>query len=632
MLHFIRERAQGWVAWFIVGLITIPFALWGVNSYLNGPSEVVVAKVNGEAISQSEYQTALQQYRDRMRSVLEENYDPALFESPTVKQQVLDRLIVQKLLFMVGLDSGLRVTDAALRQIIVNTPAFQKDGKFNREQYELLLRRAGLTPARYEAQLKRDTIIGQLTQPVQRAAFTTPFEINQVIRLEKQMREIAYGVIDATAYRNQVSVSDNDVQDYYKTHAAEFMAPERVSVDYIKLSVADLAKNVKVDEQALHDFYANNQDMFVGPPQRRASHILIEGDEKTALKKISEIKQKLAAGEDFAKLAKAYSHDAGSAANGGDLGYFQRGVMDSAFDKAVFAIKEVGQVVGPIKTEFGYHLIKLTGIKPGAGQSFSEARSEVEQRYRLQKAEDEFYDKADKLADLSYENPDSLDVAAQELGLSIQTTEAFPRTGGTTDLTKNKKFLDAAFSEDVLANDLNSAVVELDKSDLVVLHKHTHIPAKQLPLDAVAPAIKEQLKFKKAVELAKKEGEKRLAKLKAGEPGDVIFGKDKWQDKQLYSRHSKGVSQQILQHAFAMPRPKAHDVFEGFTAANGNYIVLQLSAVLDGGRADNPNKATKDEIEAIQNHLERNNGETELQALIDTIKQQADIEIFQQNL
>jgi peptidyl-prolyl cis-trans isomerase D len=628
MLQFIRDQAQGWVAWFIVGLISIPFALWGVNSYLTGPSDIVVATVNGEPIKQTEYQRAFQQYRDRMRETMGERFDPALFEGLAVKQSVLDGLIDQKLLLTASNKLGQRISDSDINKLIQSTPAFQRDGSFDPERYRMMLARVGLTPAGYEAQLRVDLLAQQLTNNIQQSTLVTQHGIDNILRLEKQTRDIAYGVVSAQSQLEQVEVTEQEIHEYYDVNKANYMAPERVTVDYIELSVDELAKTVEIDETVLQQFYVDNQDQFVGPEQRRASHILIEGDEKEALELLATINQRIENGEDFAALAMEFSGDTGSASKGGDLGLFQRDVMDPAFEEAVFSMTTVGDVSEPVKTEFGFHLIKLTGIEASEGQSYSDAREEIERLYRNQQAEELFYEQAELLADLSYENPDNLDVTAEELSLTIKTTDAFTRSGGT-GIAGDKKVIDIAFSEDVLNNDLNSTVIELTKSHLLVLHKNNYLAASQLPFDSISPAIKEQIRFERARDMARDKGKAIMAQLKSGDLVETLFDDKGWHDAQPYSRTSSEVSNQVLQQAFSVAKPSIDNAqFTGFTASNGNYIVVKVTAVHDG----NPAEVSQEDRDGLQSYLARSNGASELQAFIDSLKADADIEISVENL
>lgn len=628
MLHFIRERAHGWVAWFVVGLISIPFALWGVNSYLTGPSDVIVAKVNGESIPQNEYKKALQQYRERMRNMMGKEFDPAIFDGVVIKQNVLAGLIEQKLLITEGHDLGQRISDQTLFHIIKSTAAFQKDGQFDGEMYEVALARVGLKPAQYEAQLRVDVLTQELTENTQRSAIVSTHDLNTVLRLESQAREIAYGVVAAQDQMAQVVVTDEAVRSYYDEHLANYMAPEQMVVNYVELSVDELSKTIPVDEESLKTFYEKNEAQFVGPEQRQASHILIEGDDAKAKATIESIKQRLDQGEDFATLATELSQDTGSAAEGGDLGLFQRGVMDPAFEEAAFVMTKIGEVSEPVKTEFGYHLIKLTAIQPSEGKSFKQAHDQVEAMYRRQKAEDLFFDLSERFANSSFENPDSLDVVADELSLTIKTSAPFMRDGNQTGIAENEKVTSAAFSEDVLVNNLNSAVIELDNSHLMVLHKNKHIAASQLPYESVAPIITEQLRHADARDKAQKMGEEIVIKLKSGTSADSLFSGNKWHPSQSYTRMSTEASPEVLEHAFAVARPNSESSFTGFTASNGNYIVVNVISAKDGVAAD----ASQEERDGLKSHLDRIYGTSELQALIDSLKEKADIKLYPENL
>ncbi|OUR63524.1 parvulin peptidyl-prolyl isomerase [Methylophaga sp. 42_25_T18] len=626
MLHFIRERAQGWLAWFIVGLISIPFALWGINSYLGGPPEVAVASINDESISQAEFQQAMQQYREQMRSRMGEDFDPDLFDGIEIKRSVLNGLIEQKLLLSSSFSLGQTISDAALSNVIQSTPAFQKDGRFDSEYYGLVLARVGLSPARYEADLRSDLLTQELISNIRQTSALTTSNLDNVLQLEKQSRDIAYGVIFALEQLGTVDVADENVKEYFEKHQDSYLAPERVVVDYIELSIDQLKSSVDIDEDALKQFYADNEDRLVGPKQRRVSHILIEGEDQAALTTITAAKQRLDAGEDFAGVAEELSQDSGSAQQGGDLEFIQRGQMDSVFEDAAFALQNVGDVTDPVKTEFGYHLIKLTDIQIEE-QTFADVREEVESLYRYQQAEDLFYDKAEQLADLSYENPENLDVSAEELDLEIKTTVEFTRDGGA-DILSNKKVVNVAFSEDVLVNDLNSAVIELSKSHLVVIHKNKHIAATHLPYESVAPAIKESLRFEQASVKAREQGEAIMAQLKSGATAESVFSESNWHTSQTYRRTEEEVSAQVLERAFSMAKPTSESQYSGFTATNGNYIVIKL----EGVHAGNPSAVSVEERDGLKTQLARITGESELQAFIDSLRAEASIEVFIQNL
>jgi peptidyl-prolyl cis-trans isomerase D len=280
----------------------------------------------------------------------------------------------------------------------------------------------------------------------------------------------------------------------------------------------------------------------------------------------------------------------------------------------------------PVKTEFGYHLIKLTGIKTPEGKSFADSKADVERLYRKQQAEELFYEQAEQLADLSYEDPDSLDVVAEALSLEIKTSQEFIREGNTTGIAKDQKVANVIFSEDDLINDLNSAVIELSKSHLIVVHKNKHILASQLAFESVAPAITEQLRFEHARDQAVEQGESILSKLKSGEDALSLFAENEWHARQTVQRVSDDVSEQVLSRAFAMAKPASEAQYMGFTASNGNYVILKLLAVTEGDYAN----ASDEERNGVYSHLSRTYADSELQSFINSIRNDADIEVFEQ--
>lgn len=626
MLHFIRDKAKGWVAWLIVGLISIPFALWGVNSYMTGPSDAVVAKVNGHEITQAQLQQAVQQYRDQMRNTMGDQFDPQMFEGDAIRVIILEDLIEQRLLFDTAGELGQRVPDQQVAQFIRSTPAFQIDDRFDQQQYAMVLARAGFTPTGYESQLRSDLLNAQLTQHIERSAVASEKEVMRLMQLENQQREIGYGVIAVNDFINEVDITEEHAREFYDANIAAYTVPEQVSIEYLRLSVDEMADNIDVSEADLVQFYADNRQQFLGAEQRRASHILIEGDDQAAVAKAEEIAEKLQAGEDFAALAAEYSDDTGSANEGGDLGYIQLDVMEPAFENVLFSL-EVGHFSEPVKTDFGYHLILVTDIQEAEGQSFEQARDEVETQYREQTALTRFYDLADQLANLTFENPENLDVAAEALGLEIQTTSLFTRDGTSQGLTSDNRVVEAAFQDDVLNQELNSPLVELSENDFVVLRKNSYKAAEPVGFAAVKEAIMQQLRFQQASDLAVIAGESRLSQLNAGDAPETVFSESQWQAPARYARGSEEVSEQVLRHAFTMPRTESVS-FSGFTAENGNYIVVGLYGIEDGEIAD----IEADMWDGLRAELVRLNANTELNAFIASLRANAKIRIMDERL
>ncbi|HCD06511.1 MAG TPA: parvulin peptidyl-prolyl isomerase, partial [Methylophaga sp.] len=550
MLHFIRDRAQGWIAWFIVGLISIPFALWGVNSYVTGPSDAVVAKVNGEEITRSELLQAVQRYREQMRQMMGDEFNPDMFDGAEIRYAVIDDLIEQRLIRSASDKLGQRISDRQIAQFIQQTPAFQRDGSFDTEQYQMVLARAGFSPASYEASLRNDLLGQQLVQNIEGSTVVSQVEVERLLKLENQQREIAYGVIKLEDFLSEVEVDESDVRDFYNANQSSYTTPEQISVDYLELSLDTVSSQIDVNDEQLQQYFIDNKTQFVGPEQRRASHILIEDNEQ-AEQILAEIQTKFEEGQSFEELAEAYSVDVGSASSGGDLGTIQRDVMEATFEEAVFALENVGDISEPIKTEFGYHIIKLTDIDKSSNVDFADVKNEVALQYRRQQAERQFYDKAEELANLTYENPETLDVAAEALALEINTSGSFTRSGGS-GIAENQAVIKAAFSDDVLNEDLNSQVIELSDTRLVVIRKNSYVDATLLPFDSVSPAITEQIRYQRASDLAYIQGEARLQELKSGAPANEVFV-DNWQPAAFYSRDSQNISAQRLNQAFTLP-------------------------------------------------------------------------------
>jgi peptidyl-prolyl cis-trans isomerase D len=623
MLHFIRERAQGWVAWFIVGLITIPFALWGVNSYITGDSDVVVASVNGKPIKQVEFQRALQQFRDNMRQRMGDNFDPSLFDNAETKQTILDGLIQQRLLYAANQSLGQRVDDSEISRAVQQTAAFQVDGQFSIERYKQLLSRAGFSPSSYEAQLRMDLLGRELTNNIQSTAIVTDYDIDRLLGIEKQKRELAYGVVKAAPLSATIDISDADAKAVYDERQALYTTPEQISVDYIMLSVADLASKLIVDNTTLTQFYTDNQGQFMSAEQRRASHILIEGDAETALKVLAAAEYRLAQGEAFDVVAKELSQDTGSASGGGDLGFMQAGVMgDVAFDEALFGLDNLDDVSQIVKTDYGHHLIQVTEIKAPEGKAFEDVKADVETSYRRQEAEQLFFEQAELLAELSYENPDSLDLAAEELDLAIQSSGMFTRDGGE-GIAESNKLVNVSFSDDVLVEGLNSVVIELSDTELVVVHKKSHERESQLPFDVVANTIKDQLKLERAEQKASDMGQDLLTKLEAGETASALFAVGQWHEMAVVDRSLATVNREVLDKAYAMKKPDGQLVYQGFGLINGDYAIVALKSVIEGDIAS----ASEQHRASLSAYLARNNGDSELKAFLASLEADADIEI-----
>ncbi|MEJ2692917.1 MAG: SurA N-terminal domain-containing protein [Candidatus Thiodiazotropha sp.] len=627
MLQNIRDKAQGWIAYGIVILISVPFALWGIQEYLGIGSEPVAAAVNGNEISERALDAQFQTFRQRMRERLGSAYRPELFDDNRMRQQVLERMVGEELIEQVSYDMGLRVNDAQVHTILLGMEEFQIDGRFDQQTFERLVRLQGLTPAGFMERVRKAILTQQLAQAVGSSTFITDYEAAEAQRLMKQQREFSYFVVPAADYLTETPVSDDQVNAYYTEHMAEFVVSERVKLSYLHLDAKIAGDTVEVTDELLRGYYDGNLDLYGVPEQRKASHILIQvaqdADDAAvaeAKAKVDALQQRLAKGEDFAELARANSQDPGSAANGGDLGYFGRGMMDPAFETATFALKP-DQISEPVRSNFGFHLIKLVDIKAGHTKPFEEAKQEVERAYRKAEGERLYFEMAERLADLSYEDPSSLEPAADALGLTIQHSDWVTREQGEGVLA-SPKALAAAFSEDVLVERNNSELVELDTESSLVLRVEEHEESSNQPLEEVRERIVERLRRQNAEAQALAEAEKRMQEIQGGTSLQQAAGDFAVLGPLSVERTDRSVPAELLGAIFSSAKPaQGEATVDRVRLANGDLAVYALDAVKEGS-------ADEGAEDMMRQRLSRDLGRSLYDELVADLKSHADIEIL----
>jgi peptidyl-prolyl cis-trans isomerase D len=581
MLSTIREKTQGIIATFILLLIVIPFALWGINSYFESGSKLDVATVNGTDITQLSYRRVLDQLRGRVA--------PATFDSREFKQKIVDGLIDQTLLVQDAQAQGYRVSDALLAQTIRSLPYFQRDGKFDPALYQAMLRNQGMTPQEFERRLREQSVTGQIQAGLSESVIVTAADVAEVARLLSQQREVAYAVIDLEALLSKAAVSERDIEQYYAEHTELYQTPEQVRVAYLRLSAADFAGDYQPTEDELKQAYADEAARFTVPAVRRASHILIslpadatEVQAKAALAKIEDIARQARAGADFATLAKRYSQDSATAAQGGDLGILHPGILPKPLEAAVLAMNHTGEISQPVRTSFGYHLVKLTAYTPEKRRPFAEVRPQLIRLVRQRKGEEKFLEASEKFRNIVYEQPDSLAPAAQALGLKIEKSDWFSRAGGT-GIAANPKVVQAAFSPEVLSRARNSDAVEIDDNTLIAVHVTDVKPAARLPLQAVRAQIERTLKREQAQRLAQRLAETWLGQLRAGASLESLakHGGLKYQPPRLLSR-APGADPRLIEAVFRAPRPVRGKPVYGLVDLGGQgYAVFALERVVE---------------------------------------------------
>jgi len=572
MLQNIRDNSQGWIAKTIIGIIVVLLALTGFEAIFNSSGNARnAAEVNGEEISLDELNQAVNMQRRQLMQQLGSDFDASLFDDKLMRDSALGALIDRTLLLQGARDADFAFSQAALDQLILQTPEFAVDGVFNAARFDQVIQQMGYTRMQFRQLLEQEMLIGQLRAGISGSGFVTDQQIERFAQLERQTRDFAS--ITVAANSSAVQVSDEEARQYYEANTERFRSPEQVVLEYVELNKEAYFDEVDASEEELQELY--RQQIGNLAEQRRAAHILIEVDgtsDAEAKAQLEEIAAQLAAGGDFATLAKEYSDDPGSANEGGDLGYAGPGVYDPAFEDALYALKE-GQVSAPVRSEFCWHLIKLLGVQSPEVPSFESMKPELERELKAQQVEQRFVEVTKELENLAFESAD-LEQPAQELGLTVKTTEPFGREGGE-GIAANRQVIQAAFSDEVLMDRANSSVIELDPDTVVAVRIKQHLEPEVQAFEAVRDGIFEQLQHSKAAEQARSEGEKLLATLREG--GEV---EGQWQSVEAATRGQDGVAPAVLQAVFRMPKPEGESsTFNGVTLASGDYVVIRLNGV-----------------------------------------------------
>lgn len=516
MMQAIRDRASGFIAWTIIGLICVVLVATGGFEYFNTSPQDAVASVNGEDIALAEFNNSFARQRAAMRARAGGQLDPTLFDQPIFRRQHLEDMITQELRIQAARDSGLAIPPSRIRDQIANDPSFQVAGGFSPDQYVALLATNNLSPTQYEAQLSEDLLVRELIIGLNTSAFALPSETARAQQLQEQQRSFRYVEFNAADYLAEVSLTDEEVQAYYDRNPEEFTTPEQVTISYVLLVSDSLAADIEVTESTLQQRYEAQKNRFQTPERRLTSHILLETDANAsadALREVetqaAELAERARGGEDFAALAQEFSDDIGSAELGGDLDWVEKDVMVAAFENALFDM-EAGGISDPVKTAFGFHVIYLREIEESRGQTFEEARDELATEYRETEVERLYLEQQDRLYDLAFEDSGSLDGVADALGLTVESAGPFSRTGGE-GVAANRQVIDAAFSDQLLLEGANSDPISLSDTETLVLRVESFDEAALQPLEDVAEEARESLSQERSQELAEAAAESLVA-------------------------------------------------------------------------------------------------------------------------
>ncbi|MDZ3829663.1 SurA N-terminal domain-containing protein [Pseudomonas monsensis] len=623
MLQNIRDNSQGWIAKTIIGVIVALMALTGFDAIFQATTHKnEAAKVNGEEISQNELSQAVDMQRRQLMQQLGKDFDASLLDEKMLRESALKGLIDRKLLLQGAEQSKFAFSEGALDQVILQTPEFQVDGKFSSERFDQVIRQLGYSRMQFRQMLAQEMLIGQLRAGVAGSGFVTDAQVQAFARLEKQTRDFA--TLNVKADPAAVKLTDDEVKAYYDEHAKEFMTPDQVVIDYLELKKSSFFDQVAVKDEDLQAAY--QKEIANLSEQRRAAHILIEVNDKTteaqAKAKIEEVQARLAKGEKFEALAKEFSQDPGSANNGGDLGYAGPGVYDPAFEKALYSLAK-DQVSGPVRTDFGYHLIKLLGVEAPEVPTLASLKDKLTRELKASQVEQRFVEATKQLEDSAFEASDLAQPAA-DLKLTVHTSKPFGREGGE-GVAANRAVVTAAFSTEVIDEGANSTAIELDPETVIVLRAKEHLKPAQLPLESVAAAIRTQLTKEHASAAAKTKAEKLIADLREGKaPLDKAVDGQSWKTTTAATRAQEGVDPAVLQALFRMPKPAAKDkpTFSSVTLSDGSLVVVRLNGVNEAAAPTDEEKAQ------YRRFLASREGQQDFAAYRKQLESQADIKRF----
>jgi peptidyl-prolyl cis-trans isomerase D len=608
----------------VLGLMIIPpFAFWGIQwTQRDFAGSGDVAAVGGQKITDQEFSDALRQQQDRMRQLLGRNFDAAMMDSPAMRSELLEGMISQRLLTQYAVRGNVGVGDDQLRDAITSIPAFQDDGKFSRTRYETLLRAEGYTPATFEASVRRDLMLQQVTGALSDSGIASRTVAQRLARIEQQQREVSEAVIPADPRSPEAQPAAEAVRAYYDANPAQFQVPEQISVEYVVLDQDALTATGTVAAEDVKRYYEQNSAKFGQPEQRQASHILLaykpnatDADKAKVRARAEQVLAEVRKSPgSFAALAKKYSEDPGSAAKGGDLGTFARGMMVPQFEDAVFKMRP-NEISGPVESEFGIHIIKLTAIKPGKMRSLEDARPEIERELKRQAAQRRYPEAAESFSNTVYEQPDSLKPAADKFHLQVRRADGITRQSAPVPMLSQPRVLSALFSEDVITNHRNSEAVEAAPNVLVSGRVLERKPASQRPFETVKADIARLLAQREARAIAAKRGAERLAELKkGGAAAGLSFGPAKT----IVRDKPAGLQPAAVARVFGADASKL-PAYVGIEVPAG-YAVYRISKVVDS----EPDEARQ---RAVQTELGRANGEEEFRSFLTGLRAGAGVEI-----
>ncbi|MDR9454210.1 MAG: SurA N-terminal domain-containing protein [Spiribacter sp.] len=638
MLLAIRDRTRGWIAYLIVALLVVPFALFGLYNYVgNGGGERTVATVDGEEITSTQLDEAFQARQSELREVLGDRFDSRLFDSDQIRREALDQLIDRQLLLNHAEATGIQVSDADVATYIRSREFFESDGAFSVDRYRDVLQQNRLTPDRYEAQVRQDLTTNLLRRVVESSAYTSDWELDRLIALQQQRREIGWVSVDADAYQDAVELTENELEAWYADNAERFRRPARVKLRYLSLDPEALAEEMTVSEAEIQAAYDERLASLEASGERTVRHILAQvtrdaddTEVAEAREAIESARARIEGGESFEAVAEAVSDDTGSARRGGDLGRVARDDLAPAFAEAAWSL-DPQELSDPVRTDFGFHLIEVTNA-PGSDQpSLAALEDELRQEVALDKAERAVFERGNQLETLAFENPDTLAPAAEALGVDVSQSDWIPQGGTESGIGSEPAVLDAAFSDALLEDRENSDLIELNDETYVVLRVDQYEDERVPPLSDVRDEAREAFRNERALTLAKAQAESLAGDLRSGsDPVSAANGVRgaEGHAPRLASRNNRDLPGGVRERAFRLYLGDSNERAVGVASASGGWAAVLLTDI-EAGDPDAADAEQREQLRSTINDLDSRDG---FRSVLAALRADADVEIREDSL
>jgi len=627
MLQKIRDNSQGTAAKIFVWFIIVVFGAWGASTIVSSVINATpVVSVNGEEIDELEVERNAQLKMQEYLEAQGPDADLSGIDEELIREAAISELIQRKLLLQYAEQTGMVISSRAIDRSIAQTPDFQVDGVFNGERAQMLLQSMGYTPNSYRSALATEGVINQTSFAYGLSGFTTRKELEHLAALVNQTRDIRYILINLGSELDNIEIQEEDIQNYYTENEQSFILEEQVSLEYLELDKEEIFDEVTVTEEQIRQRYDEEQLEYQSQIERRASHILLEAfddaDYDEAMSQATELKQRIDDGESFEELAAEFSNDLGSAADGGDVGYTTGDTFVEPFEQALLSL-DVGEVSAPVRTEFGVHLIKLTERSESEIETFEDARERLERDLKTAQVDTIFLARQEELGNLAFESFDLAD-PAEIMGLEIQTTGLFGRSGGT-GIAANQDVINSGFSQEVLLDGLNSNLIAITPSRSVVIRVKEHNQPEIQPLESVRGEIEVMLRFDKIRDMSIDLGETIVSSINNGQNIDTLLETQNlsWNQISELERTNPALPPELVANVFEMDTPADGETsVEGFELATGDYVVVELQQVNDGIIED----FEEAELESLQDFLAQQSANAEFQALVMGMQERAEIE------